>query len=47
MNSVVFNVLEEFVVENASEQVLEKIFDVCQFITVQLFVGPGSIQNKT
>ena len=46
MKGVVFNMLEEFVVENAGEEVFEEILYTCEFITVEPFVGPGTYPDE-
>ena len=46
MKGVVFNMLEEFVVENAGEEVFEEILDTCEFINVEPFVGPGTYPDE-
>ncbi|MFT5377687.1 MAG: hypothetical protein ACI906_004527 [Candidatus Latescibacterota bacterium] len=42
MKGVIFNMLEEFVIEVADEQTFENILEECNFVTEGPFVGPGT-----
>ena len=42
MKGVIFNLFEEFVVENWGEEAFEVILDECDLETEEAFVGPGT-----
>ena len=46
MKGVVFNMLEEFVIETTDEETFEEILDECSFITKEPFVGPGTYPDE-
>ena len=46
MKGVVFNLLEEFIIESSNEETFEEIIDECDFVTQEPFVGPGTYPDE-
>ena len=46
MKGVVFNLLEEFIIENSDEDTYEEILDECTFVTDGPFVGPSTYPDE-
>jgi hypothetical protein len=46
MKGVVFNILEEFILENWGDDVLDDIMDVCPLHTKEPFVGPKTYPDS-
>ena len=46
MKGVIFNLFEEFVIENWGEETYEAILDECELATKEPFVGPGTYADE-
>jgi hypothetical protein len=42
MKGIIFNMLEQFIIETADIDTYEEILDECQFSTAEPFIGPGT-----
>jgi hypothetical protein len=46
MKGVIFDLVEEFIIEISDEETFEEIFSDCNFITEEPFVGPGTYPDE-
>jgi hypothetical protein len=46
MKGVIFNMLEEFVIEVSDEQTFEEILEECTFVSQGPFIGPGTYPDE-
>ena len=46
MKGVLFNLLEEFIIENYGEKTFDDILDECSLTTTEPFVGPGTYPDE-
>jgi len=46
MKGVIFNMLEEFVIEVSDEETFEEIYEECEFVSQGPFIGPGTYPDE-